>query len=261
MKIIGNPALVFLAVGITVLGIVLFLPPVHQDPSYHSFADEREIWGVPNFWNVVSNLPFLIVGFLGIWLVQDKTTASLSFIVPAERWPFLILFMGVGLTAFGSAYYHWQPTKDRLVWDRLPMAMTFMAFFASTIAERIRVEAGVCLLGPLVLLGVGSVINWYWTDDLRLYAIAQFYPLIIIPVMLCWCPPRYTGTEYIWGTLAWYVLGKILELHAVDRGIFSLGQVVSGHTLKHLAAATGALFICCYVHQRRPCGSEGVNGR
>src|SRR5437660_4625080 len=106
MKIIGNPALVFLAVGITVLGIVLFLPPVHQDPSYHSFADQRELWGVANFWNVVSNLPFLIVGFLGIWFVQDKTTSGQSFLVPAERWPFLTLFTGVGLTAFGSAYYH-----------------------------------------------------------------------------------------------------------------------------------------------------------
>src|SRR5712664_1732115 len=126
MKVIGNPGLIFLAIGMAVLAGVLFLPPVHQDPSYHSFADQRELWGVPNFWNVVSNLPFLLVGFLGIWLVQDKTTASLSFIVPTERWPFLILFAGVGLTAFGSAYYHWQPTNDRLVWDRLPMAVSFM---------------------------------------------------------------------------------------------------------------------------------------
>jgi hypothetical protein len=253
MKTIGSPGLIFLAIGIAVLAGVLFLPPVHQDPSYHSFADRREILGVPNFWNVVSNIPFLIAGLLGILLVQDKGTSSRSFLVPAERWAFLILFMGVGLTAFGSAYYHLDPNNDGLVWDRLPMAVSFMAFFASMITERIRVEAGFWLLGPLVLLGVGSVVNWRMTCDLRLYAVVQFYPLVIIPVMLCLCPSRYTGTGYVWGALGCYVLAKVLELHAVDHGIFALGQVVSGHTLKHLAAATGAFCIYGYIRQRRPC--------
>ena len=33
------------------------------------------------------------------------------------------------LTAIGSAYYHWRPTTERLVWDRLPMSMAFGAAF------------------------------------------------------------------------------------------------------------------------------------
>jgi hypothetical protein len=251
MKIKGNSGLIFLAIGLTVLGIVLFLPPIHQDRSYHSFADQREFWGIANFWNVVSNLPFLAVGIFGIGFVL-KARDNPSFLVLAERWPFLLLFTGVGLTAFGSGYYHWNPDNDRLVWDRLPMAIAFMAFFATTIAERILVEAGLWLLGPLVLLGIGSVVNWRHMDDLRLYAVVQFYPLVIIPVMLCLCPPRYTGTGYIWGTLGLYVAAKILELHAVDHGIFALGQVISGHTLKHLAAATGAFGMYLYVAKRRP---------
>ena len=74
MKINGNPGLIFLAVGIAVLGIVLFLPPIRQDASYHSFADQREFWGIFNFWNVVSNLPFLIVGIVGSWFVVKAAT-------------------------------------------------------------------------------------------------------------------------------------------------------------------------------------------
>jgi hypothetical protein len=132
------------------------------------------------------------------------------------------------------------------------MAISFMAFFASMIGERIRIEAALWLLGPLVLLGISSVVNWWQTDDLRLYAVVQFYPLIMIPVMLLLCPPRYTAAGYIWGALGWYVLAKILELYAVDHGIFELGHVVSGHTLKHLAAATGAFWVYLYVVRRRP---------
>ena len=251
LKVIASPGLIFLAVGIAVLGIILFLPPVQQDSSYHSFADQRAFWTIPNFLNVVSNLPFFVVGLLGLRFVlvqQDRQT----FLDGMERWPFLILFMGVGLTAFGSGYYHWTPDNGRLVWDRLPMAISFMAFFASMIVERIRVEAGAWLLSPLVLLGIGSVVDWRQTDDLRLYGVVQFYPLVIIPIMLCLCPPRYTGAGYIWGTLSWYVLAKAFELHAVDHGIFALGQIVSGHTLKHLAASTGSLWVYLYVWQRRP---------
>src|SRR4029077_13777309 len=123
-------------VGITVLGIVLFLPPVRQDQAYHSFADQREFRGIPNFLNVVSNLPFFVVGLLGLQFVRSHGKDRQTFLDGMERWPFLVLFIGVALTAFGSGYYHWSPDNDRLVWDRLPMAISFMAFFASMIAER-----------------------------------------------------------------------------------------------------------------------------
>src|SRR3990172_102797 len=35
-------------------------------PNYHNFADQRALWGVSNFWNVVSNLPFLLVALWGL---------------------------------------------------------------------------------------------------------------------------------------------------------------------------------------------------
>jgi len=252
MKGVAQAGLIFLSVGIAILGIVLFLPPILQDVSYHSFADDRQFFGIPNFLNVVSNLPFLVVGILGLRFVMANEKNRQVFLDGLERWPYVVLFGGVCLTAFGSSYYHWAPDNNRLVWDRLPMAITFMAFFAGMIAERIRVDAGLWLLGPLLLLGIGSVANWHHTDDLRIYAVVQFYPLAIIPVMLCLCPSRYQGMQYIWGALGWYILAKILELHAADYGIFALGQVASGHTLKHLAAATGALWVYWYIARRRP---------
>src|ERR1017187_1978437 len=50
-------------VGATSLVAICFLivPPIAQDPLYHVFADGRTLHNVPNFWNVVSNIPFFIV--------------------------------------------------------------------------------------------------------------------------------------------------------------------------------------------------------
>ena len=54
---------------VSLLGLLL-LPPIPQDQSYHLFADRRTLLGVPNFWNVVSNLPFIAVGAAGLWHVR-----------------------------------------------------------------------------------------------------------------------------------------------------------------------------------------------
>src|SRR5262245_15202615 len=55
----------FLGLGIVALGLVFCLSPIPQDLSYHTFADDRTMLGVPNFLNVASNLPFIVVGVLG----------------------------------------------------------------------------------------------------------------------------------------------------------------------------------------------------
>jgi hypothetical protein len=251
--------LAFLGLGIVMLGIVFCLPPIPQDPNYHAFADGRKILGIPNFLNVVSNVPFLLVGTLGLWLVlrHDAVGPDGPLLERAERWPLVVLFAGVLLTAFGSAYYHLAPDNDRLVWDRLPMTVAFMGFFASMIGERIDVRAGTWLLWPLVSLGCASVINWHLTEqrgagDLRLYGFVVFYPLVMIPLLLSLFPARYTRSGDVIVALGWYLLAKLMELGIMDHAMFNMGQVVSGHTLKHLSAALGAYWLLRWVRCRRP---------
>ena len=133
------------------------VPAILQDQKYHLFADARTIAGIPNFWNVVSNLPFAIVGTLGLIKFRGLT----------DR----VLFVGVLLTAFGSAYYHLAPADSRLIWDRLPMTVIFMSFVASVVstanAEQKKPEPSPWALAVLLALGTGSVLWWRVTGDLR----------------------------------------------------------------------------------------------
>jgi hypothetical protein len=224
--------------AVSLLGL-LFAPPIRQSQSYHNFVDQLTLLGVPNFWNVVSNLPFIAIGALGLMRVRGSMSAT-------------IFFLGVFLTGFGSAYYHWRPDDLGLFWDRLPIAVSFMALFANVIEERIDAGVGKALLWPLIAVGVVSLLIWLRYDDLRLYAWVQFFPCVVLPLMFWLFPPKYTGTGYWFAAAGWYVLAKVFEY--TDATVYSAGQILSGHTLKHLAASAACYAILQAFESRRLLG-------
>jgi len=236
-----RPTLVLLGLMVVSLAGLLLVPPIPQDQTYHHFADQRTLLGVPNFWNVVSNLPFIAVGAVGLWQFHRD---------PA----IVVIFLGIFLTGFGSSYYHWNPTDGTLFWDRLPMTLCFMAILAVMIEERVSARAGAVLLWPLLAVGVLSLLLWRWTDDLRLYAWVQFFPCLALPVLFLLVPPKYTGTSYWIIAAGFYALAKLLELY--DRAVHSAGAILSGHTLKHLAAAAACFAVLRYFQTRRPIAAE-----
>jgi hypothetical protein len=241
---------------------IAVFPPIPQDPTYHRFADTRPLGSVANGWNVVSNLAFLLVGLYGLWRVgRAPTGPDTAFIDARERWPYALFFAGVALTGLGSAYYHWAPDTPRLFWDRLPMTVGFMALLAAIVAERVSVTAGLVVLGPLIAAGVGSIIYWRAGElrgagDLRPYALVQFLPALLILLMLWLCPPRYTGGGFLLGVLGIYGVAKVFE--ALDGPIFSLGSLLSGHTLKHLTVALAAWWVVKALDTRRAMATEEV---
>jgi hypothetical protein len=164
------PVVVMGILTVASLAGLLLLPPIPQDQSYHQFADERTLLGMPNFWNVVSNLPFIAVGAAGLRRFRDDPII-------------IVLFLAIFLTGFGSSYYHWNPNDDTLFWDRLPMTLFFMAILAAMLEERVNARAGAVLLWPLVAVGVFCLLLWPWTDDLRLYFWVQFSPCFLLPVL------------------------------------------------------------------------------
>jgi len=241
-----------LVAGLAAAGAVALVVhgPIPQDPAYHGFADHRTIAGVANLLDVVSNLPFLVVALLaGPAVARWAREARPPAWARAGAWA---LLAGVGLTAVGSAVYHLDPRDPTLVLDRLPMALTFGAFFALLLGDRLGDGVGRRVFVPSVVLAVGSVGVWAATlgapgaDDLRLYAVAQFLPLLAGIVFLVGLPPPPAERRWLLAALAAYVGAKVLE--ALDGPVFGLtGGVVSGHTLKHLAAAVAAWALLRWV--------------
>jgi hypothetical protein len=172
-----------------------FVPRFPQPQSYHQFADHRSYMGIPNLGDVVSNLPFAVIGLSGVTFLLSSASAT-RFVDSRERWPYLIAFAGIFLTASGSAYYHFDPNNARLVWDRLPIMVAFTATAAAMIAERVEISAGLLSLPLLLTIGIASVLQWNASElrgagDLRFYAAVQVCCTLVLLLVLIF-PARYT---------------------------------------------------------------------
>ena len=251
-------AFALLAVTISVAIAALIAPRTPQPLSYHHFADQRAVLGIPNFGDVVSNLAFAVFGVWGLWFLLRLTPDELNtrFVDPRERWFYAVIFLGLVLTAAGSSYYHLAPNNARLVWDRLPMTVVFMSLVAALIAERISVRAGLGLWPILLAIGILSVLQWHWSEqsgqgDLRFYAAVQVYAILVLLLVL-FMPSRYTRTSDLGVVLALYVLAKLLE--TFDRPVFSARNIVSGHTLKHITAGLAGYWILRMLQERHGLG-------
>lgn len=228
-------------IGISLIAVVamFFVHRIAQDPAYHLFADRRTLSGIPHFWNVVSNLPFVLIGLYGLSRLPRLAEER-------SRNAYIALCGGVLLVGLGSAYYHYAPSTPSLLWDRLPMTIAFMALFSLLLEERVLSHAKPRSLIPLLLLGLFSAVYWAWAEsrgmgDLRPYALVQFLPMLLIPLILFFFSSRYLDSRLLCYALFFYLLAKVLEYF--DAPIFSALDVISGHSIKHLSAAIAVWFI------------------
>lgn len=245
----GRTLILALAALLTA-GAVFLYGPIAQDPGYHGFADTRSVLGIPNGLNILSNILFIAAGAWGagyvVYLIR-RTPSRLLLI------QYLLFFTGLFLIGAGSSWYHLRPSNASLIWDRLPMSVAFMAFFASVISESIDRKTGALLLGPLLALGLFSVFYWAWTGkagqgDLRLYALVQFLPLVLIPLVLIMYKPPGMYAFSLWIVVILYLFAKLFELF--DRQVFDLTGMVSGHTLKHVFSAAAAAEVIRMLYRR-----------
>lgn len=239
-------------IAVAIIGALL-APRIPQPQSYHLFADQRTLLGIPNAHNVGGNAAFFIAGAIGLFVIATRRA---RFHEPSEKLAWSILFFGVLLTTFGSGYYHLAPSNERLVWDRLPMTIGFMGLFTAMISEHISINAGRRLLLPLLAIGAGSVFYWRYTEsigagDLRPYAVVQFGTLSLIPLMIALFPARYTRRSDVFVAVGIYALSKVSE--TLDAQIYAAtSNLVSGHALKHVIAGAAVWWLARMLSKREP---------
>lgn len=238
-----KPQLIVLyAISIVSVVACFFIKPIHQDQEYHNFADRMTLLSLPNFWNVVSNLPFVIIGIMGFIKVISIKEFALK---PNYIW----FFIGIIGTGFGSGYYHFEPNDATLIWDRLPMTISFMSFLSIIIGEFINIASGKKALYPFLIAGLASIVYWVVSEDLRMYVLIQFLPIILILIILFLSKNNSNYKKYFWLIIVSYTIAKFLESY--DLFIYnSTYKAISGHTLKHLAAAAGPFLFYKFVNKK-----------
>jgi hypothetical protein len=232
-----TPAAQWSLIALTCLAAVVavaFVQSIPQPQSYHDFADQRTIVGIPHGFDVLSNLTFLVSGLLGLWYVL-KAGRTLD---AGTRWALATIFIGLVLATFGSVYYHLAPDDQRLVFDRLPITIVLAGCIGTIVADRFG-GATAWSLAALIAVGLWTVHHWNVSGDLRWYVLYQGLTFVVAALLLLLFPSRNNATPAMAIALLGNVAAKIFELF--DQPIYLLGGVASGHTLKHLAAGLAFL--------------------
>ena len=223
--------------------------PLPQALDYHAFADTRSLASVPNFMDVVSNLAIIIPAIAGLGLALSRGGV---FFTLSERVFALIFFAALATTAVGSTWYHLAPNDERLLFDRLPLALAFTAYISWLIVERIRPHpGGIAMLLPWLATGPGCVLWWYAGpagDDLRLYLLLYGTILTLAPWLMLLRTPYDLKSRH-WAAYFAFVLAMICD--RLDHVIHAaLGGNLSGHTFKHLLAGVAVFLLAGMLAQR-----------
>lgn len=224
-------------------------PPLAQPVHYHHFADQRAWLGIPCALDVLSNLPFAIFGALGLHVLGRVPAVALA---RPQRQLAALFFAGLLLTALCSAWYHWQPDDAGLVVDRLGMTVAFAGLLGLGVASHLRARAGMGLALAVLMLGGISVMVWALSGNLLPWALLQGAGLVLL-LALAVLQPLPGALAVRWGVIVGiYALAKGLEL--ADHAVFELsGQLVAGHSLKHVLAAWAAWPV---IQALRPLGQN-----
>ena len=248
--------LTLVAFALITVCMLFAIKPIAQFSGHHNFADIRTFLGLRNFFATVSNLPFIILGGMGLIFIHKIKSKRGAFKMKGERLLWQLFFFAVFLVGLYAGYYHLDAVNVSLLWHRLLETIAFMALFSLIIMERVDAKVGFILSPAIIVAGLGGVCYWYYTKsfgqgDLRPYILVQLIPLMLIPLMCAGSPPLYTQERYVIYALGLYVIAKLLE--HFDEKIFVLSKnMVSGHTLKHLTIAMGVYLMLSYLKTRVP---------
>jgi len=191
------------------------------------------------FANVLTNIPFLLIGLFGLRLTAPAPGRRDSSLAD----PLVAFMLSLILVGIGSIFYHLSPSPDRLFWDRLPIAVCLAAFACAAVnADRESGIGGAIL--PFALPPAGlSVVYWYVTwlrghEDLRFYVAIQILATAVGVIVAFRRPDRFPGAGELRVAMLFYLSARILELF--QQRIFDRAGVDFAHPLKHLLVAFAA---------------------
>lgn len=247
--------ILLLAVCLGLAVLALFGRPLAQPADLNQYADQRVLWGVPFALDVLTNLAFALAGAAGL-----RSLARPGGVERTERALARLFFVGLIATAFASGWYHLAPDDTGLAVDRLGMSVAFAGLLGLAAAARVSGRAGATLGIALLVLAPASVLTWSATGNVLPWAVVQFGGMGLVLGFAVLRPlDRALPVRWSLVILA-YALAKLLEIN--DHLVLELtGQLVSGHSLKHVAAALAAWPVLAAIRAAGHSAHNPASGR
>lgn len=210
------------AVAVAVVSVTV---TITRGPGFHDYADTRTWLGIPHAGDVLSNAAFLAVALRG---------ARRAYL-PLGR----LVCAGVAAIGVGSAVYHVAPGDVLLACDWTPIALTLGLLAAAVIHDRGGPGRAALIAAPV--LAVGAVAWWLATGGTHGGNMAPYVAVqaagIVVPPLVALLAPGTADVRWLLAGVLGFAIAR--GFAAYDRALLdAIG--ISGHSLKHVAAAQAA---------------------
>jgi len=219
--------------ALVVATVVAIAFPVTRTSAFHVYSDQRELFGIPHAGDVLSNLAFLAVGL----------SAMRRAVTPSQQ----AAASAVNLIAMGSAMYHFAPADITLALDWMGIGFTLGFVGAAVLGDRLGAAAEQRTLFLTPVLTLATIITWLVTGGthggtMTPYVAWQALGIAVPPLVALIAPGKIPRVPLL-GAVALFALARLCAAHDA-RLLDAIG--VSGHSLKHVAAA-GAAALALYA--------------
>lgn len=243
------------ATPITATATVFLLSRIPQDLAYHNFADQRVLLGIPNCLNVISNFPFLLVGAWGLFMLMRSGGSGPN---PCESNGTLAVLVLLCRRSAHRFRLQLLPPSPRERPTRLGPSADDDWFHGAGRSSNSGTNQRQSRRASLGAFVAPRDFQCFLLESYGMRRTRRLAPVRARAVRLPAGHPAadrglsvaiHARQRYVI-SLAIYALAKIFE--AADRPIFALGHIVSGHTLKHFAAAASACRLLRMLRLRTP---------
>jgi len=198
--------------------------------NYHNFADQRNFFNIPNFFNIISNL-FIYIPIH--YIIQNRENTNKFNMID-------ILIINILCIIITSIYYHINPNDNTIIFDKISIVSTIITVCIIIL----KIENNIIRI-ILYIIGILSVIYWIKKDNLLFYIIL----IIGVPIYICYKLYKYTNLRiYIYSHIFSLILLRLVEYYDLPIYQFT-NQIISGHSLKHIIASINILSGVIMIHK------------
>lgn len=237
LKAMRKPHFILLFTLLIAASAIYQLPALAFDPLAFRLADQRSMFGIAQFCNVISSLPLLFVGGFGMRRAMILKAGE-------RRRAYLGFSIGVLLLGVASIYSHLTASFGIDIIKRVPISIAAMSLLALMLTERVwpqRKFFWVLLILDLLLAPYWFGIEMLGAYRSPCYLLLKHALILVLPLILLLFPSHYLRNAPLWAATALYALATLAGYY--DHQIWDRLQIISGHSVEHLLTAASALCV------------------
>lgn len=219
----------------------------------YDYSDQRTLFGLHNFFNIIANIPLLLLGIAGvIMLLLNPIKQWMVIVHRSEYGVWYCFFFGIALLAINSIRFHLEPQNNAYaIYDTVALLLILMSLMIYAIGERLHHYVYYLMPIILCLLAVATaLLETYLIPILSWMLYGGIFLFCLMIEVIKAFHATYQPNHYKRWIMGWLVIGAVLAFY--DQAVYYLlGQSISGHALGKISVALSLYYFLVFLCHRK----------